>query len=1146
MKKAISLLLSVMILFTLVPLTANAAAESPASPETSCLESDKPHGEAIWTAVSELEKALPENAAAGDYIPLVVQVEEIVRSSDEVKPGSVENTGDALYWSTLDGMAHVYSPVLREQIRNREPAELSSAQTPLHNVMKEEPELLGAATDELTGFGSTTAKSVAVFAPYYGYEGDNWGDDEPLASAIAKKTGGSYNVYFNGSASVDKLADALETCAVVIMDTHGAVDKSGSMYDTSMSNTSYLTLTTGSGITSTDCEWLTGSCGRYAHAFDSGADDDANGNHVYYVDGTAIANHMDRYAPNNLFWMDSCFTMSTDGLAAPLYEKGVGVLLGYSKPVCCAGGDMYKKLFFDSLISGETVSNSASYMKKMAGSSWDPFYKVSESAAVAAGIAFPIFVTEQDPYPGQNKVDAVQPVMSQWRLPFKDESDYGTDEALLNGQLQRVDCRFRFNPDLTGVTLDSGSLPPGMILYWTPREMYVRGTPSSKGTYNAFFKVTDKVYGTMTYRVTLYVTDPSKEATTDITFNASKTYDKTIRSGVYYARLVSGYLPRRTTIELTGGDLRFSAKTEAPPGEYKVVYDVVDSSANRYRQTVTVKINPQSSATYSDRTVTMARGCKGVVPIIETNKAFYNVEITKGAIPDGTMLVSRNSKNFNIIGTPTASGTYNATVRLTRDARYYTLNLKVVVKEPKYVDATINRYDVYGTRYGSGTESCGNTYTLPDYNRTLPDNQEFSGWFYNGQMYQPGAKLNVDTLRMDIYACCRYKTNTVISDASCTISRPVDGQQPDRRPVSGDFSRYSVKLSSWSLNEAPYTQITGNNTFSYGKQYSVSVTFTPKPGYTFDSSTNFTINGAKPAAVSGNTVIAVYTAEDPTVRTVDCYLDAPVGGKTPDTTAIPKFAGYTADVSYWYVNQKPDYTHLTATDVFSGQNSYRVRVRYTPKDGCVFNSDTKFYIGGRAATSVGGNTYEVVYTAITPITSVRLSGTPQAVAGTSASANPPVYQPINSPHYTIASAGWSRLIITSVKPLKYHYADFTGSFAEESIYYPTLTLKPNTNYQFSENGVTVIFDGGETRDGVLQSDGTLFVRCPSVASQSAGLRGDVDLNGVVDVTDATLVQMYAAQRYTLTGQAAKNADYDGNGVIDVTDATLIQMHAAGM
>ena len=138
MKKAISLLLSVLIIFSLIPLTANAA-EDAASPDASCLESDKPHGEAIWTAVSELEKALPENATAGDYIPLVVQVEEIVRSSDEVKPGSVENTGDALYWFTLDGMAHVYSATLREQINNREVVDLSNEE-PSKTVMKEEPE----------------------------------------------------------------------------------------------------------------------------------------------------------------------------------------------------------------------------------------------------------------------------------------------------------------------------------------------------------------------------------------------------------------------------------------------------------------------------------------------------------------------------------------------------------------------------------------------------------------------------------------------------------------------------------------------------------------------------------------------------------------------------------------------------------------------------------------------------------------------------------------------------------------------------------------------------------------------------------------------------------------------------------------------
>ena len=53
----------------------------------------------------------------------------------------------------------------------------------------------------------------------------------------------------------------------------------------------------------------------------------------------------------------------------------------------------------------------------------------------------------------------------------------------------------------------------------------------------------------------------------------------------------------------------------------------------------------------------------------------------------------------------------------------------------------------------------------------------------------------------------------------------------------------------------------------------------------------------------------------------------------------------------------------------------------------------------------------------------------------------------------------------------------------------------------------------------------------------------MDGNGVVDVTDATLVQLHAALMITLEGDDLAAADVNGDGVADVTDATLIQMTA---
>ena len=58
------------------------------------------------------------------------------------------------------------------------------------------------------------------------------------------------------------------------------------------------------------------------------------------------------------------------------------------------------------------------------------------------------------------------------------------------------------------------------------------------------------------------------------------------------------------------------------------------------------------------------------------------------------------------------------------------------------------------------------------------------------------------------------------------------------------------------------------------------------------------------------------------------------------------------------------------------------------------------------------------------------------------------------------------------------------------------------------------------------------------------LLGDVNLDGVVDITDATYVQMASAELVTLTDRQRAAADMNGDGVIDVNDATYIQMQAA--
>lgn len=57
--------------------------------------------------------------------------------------------------------------------------------------------------------------------------------------------------------------------------------------------------------------------------------------------------------------------------------------------------------------------------------------------------------------------------------------------------------------------------------------------------------------------------------------------------------------------------------------------------------------------------------------------------------------------------------------------------------------------------------------------------------------------------------------------------------------------------------------------------------------------------------------------------------------------------------------------------------------------------------------------------------------------------------------------------------------------------------------------------------------------------------GDVDMNGIVNIRDATLIQSYAASIKSLSDYQLSIADVNGDGVVNVTDATQIQRILVG-
>ena len=400
MKKWIALLLAVLLTTSLFPTATAAKAEADSSD--------------IWAEIARIEdgainaKAVQTEAAAAAYAANVDEIIAAVEASDACVPGSINRHGDFFYFTTTDGQVNGYSPRLRAKIRG---AEATGA----------DPEAVSGV--ETTSFGTRggwpASKNVAVFQPYYGLDGSFTNQYPNEGVSIAQATGGTSTTYKTNNATVDAIADAIESCGVVIFDSHGDTDYANGYDYTSRANTSYICLQSGTGLTSADQATVTGPYGTYHHAYYAGSG--YGGMNYYCVDGTAISNHMERNSPNGLLWMAICLGMATDGLEAPMRDRGVEVVYGYSQSVTFAGDFDWEEVFWDEMIAGKNVADSISTMKTQIGCP-DPYTNSYP--------AWPIVVSDEDAYPGHGNVDAAQTVYSTWTLQQGFEvSAYSGDET---------------------------------------------------------------------------------------------------------------------------------------------------------------------------------------------------------------------------------------------------------------------------------------------------------------------------------------------------------------------------------------------------------------------------------------------------------------------------------------------------------------------------------------------------------------------------------------------------------------------------------------------------------------------------------------------------------------------------------------------
>ncbi len=413
--KIMAILLTVAMLCGMLPAFASAAKVEEERPVEISKKSEDIINADVWSVIDAYED---ENivakrgkvVTAQDYAELTYDIEALVKESKTYVEGSINRNGDFFTWETTEGIVCGYSPELRYKTRNNSISGFDSTET-VSYAKKAGP----------------SSKDVYLIAPYYGYDSSFTDQYKNEANSIASATGGNYKLYQGTNATITNIATAMQNGGVVIFDSHGITDYSSGEDYVSRANSSYLCLKTSTGITSSDMSAVSGTYGTYYHAFNGGSS-------TYCVDGTAIKNHMSKAAPGTILWMAICLGMATNGLCTPMRNAGVEVVYGYSQSVSFTGDYKYETYFWNKMKAGSDVKTAASYMKSAAGCSWDPAYSsYSQSQAKSNYVAFPIVVSDQDTYPGQGKVDAVQTVKSTYTLFGSTDSDSGSNSGSSSG-----------------------------------------------------------------------------------------------------------------------------------------------------------------------------------------------------------------------------------------------------------------------------------------------------------------------------------------------------------------------------------------------------------------------------------------------------------------------------------------------------------------------------------------------------------------------------------------------------------------------------------------------------------------------------------------------------------------------------------------
>ena len=633
----------------------------------------------------------PDTAGTGvpteaDFAAAAPDVAAAVEQWEDYLPGSMElREGGVVLWRDRDGVAYGYNPALRaaEALGDVTPA--PEVQEILAGDLPEPPDAApesGAVTSgiRLAPPGGNVAGSpnTGLVMPYYGAQAMWTSQDYYELQRLAEATGGQCDHYYGKYGTIDALADCLETCGVVEVATHGVPG----------------------GFCLADTGEITTEDMKDFHAYFTGyVTSSVDGTYqIAIVDGTAVVNHMEKRAPNSFVWIESCSVLKNDKMVRPLMDAGVGAVFGWSQN-SMSGDILLGFMVFHALADGCTLAEAVDQMRqelcdiiistqeaigrhpegldelKAEGRAyWDcssaGINCFTPEQAAEKGIAFQVFVSKEDPYPGEGHVDVALPVSSTWRLPLAEDPgsvksavfNVNRTENLLLGAYKTC-------------ALEGGELPPGMALHagdywgsgWVCR---VLGTPDTPGFYESRLKMGLADGSTRTVTVRILVWDGTIQRTEQIM--QMKPGQSTVRpfdeskvpsEGYGLVELYSGTMPKGMTLVWHENDRPVLAGTPQA-GAWDPVFRFLMKDGREILHTVHVSV-PQEEVTDASSFAVMSYApAELTIPIPEGDE-MADIAMTSGELPPGMrMTFHPEIRQPYLTGTPTDAGTYVSRFRI--------------------------------------------------------------------------------------------------------------------------------------------------------------------------------------------------------------------------------------------------------------------------------------------------------------------------------------------------------------------------------------------------------------------------------------------------------------------------------------------------